>query len=242
MAEEQRWYYKYRKELLMAFAALAVLILIIGLALSWFFGRLSASTVGRVKAPAEISILGPNETYMEQIDLSYDKTEVKNGTVTLERPFCVSSPSNEFDLYLAHTTNIEGFTIELHKAEAVASSSTGDNILKGIDSNGVSYTWSVGENIFITDKASDISKDGYLNKQDIENDILADRSLHEMTFGTYGSEKVQDNAEPLYWHYKAKAPIHNANEGTYTGNFVLKLSWQEKFKETDIIYLIAKSR
>ena len=62
MPESQRSYDKYRKELLMGFALLAALILIIGLMLAWFFGRISASTVGRVKAPAEISIMGPNET------------------------------------------------------------------------------------------------------------------------------------------------------------------------------------
>lgn len=236
MSEEQRWYYKYRKELLMAFAVLAVLILIIGLALSWFFGRLSASTVGRVKAPAEISILGPNETYMEQIDLSYDKSEVKDGIVTLERPFCVSSPSQQFDLFFAHTTNIDNLTIELYTAETVPEGTTGENILKGIDSKGDSYTWKLVSNIF--------DNSGYLNKQAVD-DILANQTgeFHNMTFGTYDDSKVQDNAEPLYWHKVADAPYaKTAEEGIFIGNFVLKLSWVETAKETDIIYLIAKNR
>lgn len=231
MEANQKWYERYRKELLMGFAILAALILIIGLMLAWFFGRLSASTVGRVKAPAEISIMGPNETYMEQIDLSYDKSEVKDGTVTLLRPFCVSSPSKEFDLYLAHTTNIEGLTIELYTASKVGSETTGPDIINGIDSNGVSYTWELGSNIF--------NDSGYLNKQN----NIATRDLHKMTFGDYGTDKVQDNAEPLYWHCEATALADSANEDSlYVGNFVLKLSWKEKLKETDIIYLIAKSK
>ena len=235
MEANQKWYERYRKELLMGFAILAALILIIGLMLAWFFGRLSASTVGRVKAPAEISIMGPNETYMEQIDLSYDKTEVKNGIVTLMRPFCVSSPSKEFDLYLAHTTNIEGLTIELYTASKVGSETTGPDIINGIDSNGVSYTWELGSNIF--------NDRGYLNKDNDTKDILATRELHDMTFGKdYGVDKVQDNAEPLYWHCEANAPYDGSEEGTHVGNYILKLSWKEKFKETDIIYLIAKSK
>ena len=235
MEANQKWYERYRKELLMGFAIIAALILIIGLMLAWFFGRLSASTVGRVKAPAEISIMGPNETYMEQIDLSYDKSEVKDGTVTLLRPFCVSSPSKVFDLYLAHTTNIEGLTIELYTASKVGSETAGPDIINGIDSNGVSYTWKLGNNVF--------NDSGYLNKQNTTSDILATRKFHEMTFGAYGDDKVQINAEPLYWHCEATALADSANEDSlYVGNFVLKLSWEEKFKETDIIYLIAKSK
>lgn len=234
MSESQRWYDKYRKELLMGFALLAALILIIGLMFAWFFGRISASTVGRVKAPAEISIMGPNETYMEQIDLSYDKTEVKDGNVTLLRPFCVSSPSKEFDLYLAHTTNIDGLKIELYTATSVQEGTTGENVINGIDSNGVSYTWKLESNVF--------NDSGYLNKQNTTSDILATRKLHEMTFGSYGSDNVQVNAEPLYWHCEATAPDRANEDSPYVGNFVLKLSWEEKLKETDIIYLIAKSK
>lgn len=231
MADNLKWYEKYRKELLMGFAILAVLILIIGLMLAWFFGRLSASTVGRVKAPAEISILGPNETYMEQIDLSYDKSEVKDGTVNLVRPFCVSSPSQRFDLYLAHTTNIDGLIIELCPAKAVDNGTTGSDIISGIDSDGNPYTWKSGTNIF--------DDSGYLNKLSGTDDILATKQLHEMTFGSYNY--VQDNAEPLYWHCEATAPDRASDDSSYVGNFVLKLSWKEKLKETDIIYLIAKN-
>lgn len=234
MADNLRWYEKYRKELLMGFAILAALILIIGLILAWFFGRLSASTVGRVKAPAEISILGPNETYMEQIDLSYDKSEVKEGTVTLERPFCVSSPSQKFDLYLAHTTNIGGLIIELCPAKAVDNGTTGSDVISGIDSDGNPYTWKYGTNIF--------DDSGYLNKLSDTDDILATSKLHEMTFGSYPSDYVQDNAEPLYWHCVADAPDRADENSPYVSNFVLKLSWEEKLKETDIIYLIAKNR
>lgn len=234
MPESQRWYDKYRKELLMGFALLAALILIIGLMLAWFFGRISASTVGRVKAPAEISIMGPNETYMEQIDLSYDKTEVKDGTVTLLRPFCVSSPSQNFDLYLAHTTNIDGLKIELYTATAVSKGTTGENVINGIDSNGAEYTWQLGENIF--------EKGTYLNKDTTTDDILATRKLHKLTFGEYDDEKVQLNAEPLYWHYIATTADKANDDSSYVGNYVLKLEWVELNKETDIIYLIAKSR
>lgn len=232
MAEQLRWYEKYKNELLMGFAAFALLILIIGLALAWFFGGLSASTVGRVKAPAEISILGPNETYMEQIDLSYDKSEVKDGVVTLERPFCVSSPSEKFDLFLAHTTNIDDLDIKLYEAAERLQDASGDNIIKGIDSKGKPYTWEKISNMF--------SDDGYLNKKQVE-DKLAEESgeYHSATFGEYS--KVQENSEPLYWYREITAPKQNS-EGNYVGNYVLVLSWTERVKETDIIYLIAKNK
>lgn len=234
MPENQRWYDKYRKELLMGFAVISALALIIGLMLAWFFGRISASTVGRVKAPSEISILGPNGTYMEQIDLSYDKSQIdKNNKITITRPFCVSSPGDTFDLYIAHTTNIADLTIKLHMAKSVEDDATGENIIKGIDSEGKPYAWELDSDIFGTGI--------YLNKND-KNDKIAksDGQYHDMTFGVYNN--VQQNAEPLYW-YKEIGKIESQDqERMYTCNFVLELTWTEYNKETDIIYLIAKSK
>lgn len=229
MENNQKWYEKYRKQLLMGFAALATLVLIIGLMLAWFFGNMTASTVGKIKAPAEISILGPNETYMEQIDLSYDKSEVKDGTVTLKRPFCVRSPSSTFELYIAHTTNIGDLQIKLYEAEVLESRTGAD--VNGIDSEGRPYYWKKnGESLF--------TKDKYLNLDNQDSsDTLATNQLHDQVFGTY--DNVQDNAEPLYWFSTMTG--NQKDDETYLANYILELSWTEVEKETDIIYLIARN-
>lgn len=80
----------------------------------------AANPGGKIKEPAELKVLGPNATAAEQIDLSYNPEygDTKTGnTVTLERPFCVQTGGDGFELQLANTTNIKGLTIELYKAE-----------------------------------------------------------------------------------------------------------------------------
>lgn len=70
----------------------------------------------------------------------------------------------------------------------------------------------------------------YLNKADR-------RLLHSDTYGSYGVDKVQIDAEPLYWQY---GPINIGKR--QTDFFILELSWTgnanlKNNKETEMIYL-----
>lgn len=239
MNDEQSLHEHRKKELLAGLVVFAALTLIIGLMLAWFFGQQSASTVGVIKEPAAIAIYGPNQTYMSQLDLSYDKEEVSdNGVVTIRRPFCITSPSQYIVLYVAHTTNIKDLKITMYEATDVTNDGNATGDIEGIDSRGQIYKWKLSANPWKFGNVDSI--DGkYLNKG---VGYVANKELHTKIFSS--EDNVQVNAEPLYWK-----PGDNSlslshikdSEDRFIGNYLLEFTWTESEKETDIVYLIAKS-
>ena len=73
---------------------------------------------------------------------------------------------------------------------------------------------------------------------------MPDAGANDPTFKDYQS--VQRNARPLY-RYKEfgkselNAKTLDGSSGNDTLNFIIKLSWDESAKETDVIYLIARN-
>lgn len=230
------WVSGHRRESLAIMGLVAVLLVLLGLTLGWFVDANRGSTVGKIKEPAELKVLGPNATAAEQIDLSYNPkygdTKTDN-TVTLKRPFCVQTGGDGFELQLANTTNIRGLTIELYKAE----DAVGDTVDVSGTAGGKSYSWkATGENLLTSFE--------YINKA---NDDLATEpgvGASDPTFKDY--QNVQRNARPLY-RYKVfdkgelNAKTLDNSTGNDTLNFIIKLSWDESTKETDVIYLIARN-
>lgn len=233
------WVSGHRRESLAIMGLVAMLLVLLGLTLGWFVDANRGSTVGKIKEPAELKVLGPNATATEQIDLSYNPeygdTKTDN-TVTLKRPFCVQTGGDGFELQLANTTNITGLTIELYKA--------GDTLaLQAPDVSGTAggktYSWkTTGE---------DLLKDFKLINKDKANDGLATEPVpgaSDPTFKDY--QNVQRNARPLY-RYKVfdkgelNAKTLDNSTGNDTLNFIIKLSWDESAKETDVVYLIARN-
>ena len=231
------WVSGHRRESLAIMGLVAVLLVLLGLTLGWFIDDNRGSTVGKIKEPAELKVLGPNATATEQIDLSYNPEygDTKTGnTVTLMRPFCVQTGGDGFELQLANTTNITGLTIELYKAENTPALQMPD--VNGT-ADGESYSWNAtGENLLTSFE--------YINK---ENDGLATEPVpgaSDPTFKDY--QNVQRNARPLYRHKKfgkseLNAKTLDGSTGNDTLNFIIKLSWDESTKETDVIYLIARN-
>lgn len=233
----ETWVSGHRRESLAIVGLVAVLLVLLGLTLGWFVDANRGSTVGKIKEPAELKVLGPNATAAEQIDLSYNPEygDTKTGsTVTLKRPFCVQTGGDGFELQLANTTNITGLTIELYRAENTSALQTPD--VSGT-AGGKSYSWkATGENLLTSFE--------YINK---ENDGLAIEPVpgaSDPTFKDY--QNVQRNARPLYRYKKFGKSELNAktldnSTGNDTLNFIIKLSWDESAKETDVIYLIARN-
>lgn len=229
------WASEHRRQLMVIFVALAVVVLLIGLGLSWFVHNKSLSTVGMLQTPSDIKLMGPNATEMTQIDLSYDpETDVKseNGkkVVHLTRPFCVKTDKEEtsYNLFLARTTNISGLEIHLYKATDVSSGSTADATadVKGVTGINSHYAWK---------KNGDVSGH-YINK--LDGSMLADQTHDSQTFDkALGEDKLQRNASPVYW--KANGSFSSGKNGI--DNYIIELSWPEDQSETDIIYLIANS-
>lgn len=232
------WATGHRRQLMVIFVLLAVVVLLIGLGLSWFVHNKSLSTVGMLQTPSDIKLMGPNATEMTQIDLSYDpETDVKseNGkkVVHLTRPFCVKTDQKDtsYNLLLARTTNISGLEIHLYKATDVTSGSTEDATadVKGATGVNSHYAWNKSGNDLIPDGR-------YINK--LPKSMLADPGHDSQTFEkALGEDKLQRNASPVYW--KANGPFKSGTNGI--DNYIIELSWPEDQSETDIIYLIANS-
>lgn len=235
------WYQDRRKVLMAALAVLAVIVLVLGLTLSWFVAGQSVSTVGKVQEPKELRVLGPNATAIEQIDMSYTSDDVDpEGNVTLWRPFCVKSDGKPFELQLANTTNIKDLKIEVYRVDAQATKAGSVGPLVSGTVFGQQYSWTA---------TGDPIQFAFINKN--EATALADAPLpsNDPTFGDYagktGTGGVQDNAAPLYrWAAFGESgyPLDQADgKNADVTNFLLKLSWKESQKETDILYLIARS-
>ncbi len=225
-AQHDTWSYRGRR-LMAAFAVLAVAVLVMGITLTWFVGNESASTIAKVREPSTLRILGPNETTTEQLDLSYDSSNVdSDNNVTVRRAFCVESGGAPFELYVANTTNIGGLSVRVYRASVNAIGSAGDVVEAG------SYSWSKGDEVSFT-VINDSDNDGIANEPTGSNDP---------TFGDYSD--VQSNAAPLYrYHVFALADLDkdaNNNPADVT-NFIIELSWKETVKETDMVYLIARN-
>lgn len=255
MTAAHDWVENHRAQTLAVLVLLAAIIFIIGLTMTWFVSGKSVSTVGKIQTPAQLKILGPNQTSIEPIEISYDESrgDVKNdstGTVSVRRAFCVKSNndgSNDggqaFELQVANTTNIKGLDIKVYKVEDTTASGTGD--VAGLDSAGKKYAWKRGEAVSFElinpAKADDTS----LAKNLEENDP---------TYQKY--KNVQKNARPLYRYHKFKKEeldgydkaTERANDAT---NFIIECTWNpgtvtegnanvSNIKETDMVYLIAR--
>lgn len=231
MADAINWAKEHNRELMAAFAALAVVVLVIGLCLSWFVHSKSLSTVGEIKDPAELKLMGPNGTAMTEIDLTYEQKDVdENGYVTLKKPFCVKSDKQQTDysLMLAHTTNIKGLDIKLYKAEAKENPSASDTTadVAGVDRNERPFAWNkVGEDLL----TQGLTQGSYINKADTGK---ADTDHDGQTFGSYTD--LERSASPLYW----KLSGQNTG-GDCLDDYIIEFKWQETQKETDVLYLIA---
>lgn len=233
----ETWVSGHRRESLAIMGLLAVLLVVLGLTLGWFVDANRGSTVGKIKEPAELKVLGPNATATEQIDLSYNPEygDTKTGsTVTLMRPFCVQTGGDGFELQLANTTNITGLTIELYKAENPGLGDTPD--VRGT-AGGKPYSWKMsGTDLLTSFKPINDAGNGLAT--------VPGEGASDPTFKGY--QNVQRNARPLY-RFKVfnKDELNAKTLGNSTGNdtlnFIIKLSWDESAKETDVIYLIARN-
>lgn len=251
LGDARNWIENHRAQALAVLILLATIALIIGLSLSWFVGSKSLSTVGKIQTPTQLKIMGPNQTSIEPIEISYDESrgdmKNSNGTVTVRRAFCVRSDNGDpaaggqaFELQVANTTNITGLTINVyHVTVNDPPTTTGDVV--GLDVLNNPYSWSKGKLISFE----------FINR-DETNGLAKELASNDPTYGTY--KDVQKNARPLYrYHTFQKADLDGwndtkANDAT---NFIVECTWNpgvvtvngktvSNVKETDMVYLIAR--
>lgn len=253
LGDARNWIENHRAQALAVLILLAAIVLIIGLSLSWFVGSKSLSTVGKIQTPAQLKIMGPNQTSIEPIEISYDESrgdeKQDDGTVTVRRAFCVQSDNGDpaaggqaFELQVANTTNITGLTINVYHVTVNDPSNTSGTVV-GLDGLNQPYSWSTtGDPISFT----------FINSADATNSLAKKLSDSDPTYGTYKS--VQENARPLYRYHKfAGSGLDGWNGKTANAatNFIIECTWNpgvvtvngktvSNVKETDMVYLIAR--
>lgn len=255
--DAHKWIESHRAQALAVLVLLAAIVLIVGLSLSWFVGSKSLSTVGKIQTPAQLKVLGPNQTTIEPIEISYDESrgDAKNadGTVTVRRAFCVQSDNDDdpgagqaFELQVANTTNITGLTINVYRVTVNDPPTTKGDVV-GLDGLNRTYSWSK------KDPNTPIAFT-FINSADKTNTLAQELADNDPTYGTYKS--VQKNARPLYRYYKfAKSELDGYSDKNKTANaatnFIIECTWNpgvvtvngktvSNVKETDMVYLIAR--
>lgn len=253
LGDARNWIENHRAQALAVLILLAAIVLIIGLSLSWFVGSKSLSTVGKIQTPAQLKIMGPNQTSIEPIEISYDESrgDVKNsnGTVTVRRAFCVRSDNGDpaaggqaFELQIANTTNITGLTINVYRVTVNDPSNTSGTVV-GLDGLNQPYSWS---------KKGAPIEFHFINSADGTIALAKELEANDPTYGSYA--KVQKNARPLYRYQKfAGSGLDgwNGNTANAATNFIIECTWNpgvvtvngktvSNVKETDMVYLIAR--
>ena len=248
------WVENHRAQTLAVLVLLAAIIFIIGLTMTWFVSSKSLSTVGKIQTPAQLKIMGPNQTSIEPIEISYDESrgDVKNsnGTVAVRRAFCVKSNNDEsndggqaFELQVANTTNIKGLDIKVYKVNDTTESGKGD--VAGLDGAGNRYAWT---------KAAEVTPFNLINADQTDASLAKDLEENDPTYQKY--KNVQKNALPLYRYYKFdKSELDGYSDKNQTANdatnFIIECTWNpgvvtvngktvSNVKETDMVYLIAR--
>lgn len=255
LGDARNWIENHRAQALAVLILLAAIALIVGLSLSWFVGSKSLSTVGKIQTPAQLKIMGPNQTSIEPIEISYDESrgDVKNidGTVTIRRAFCVRSDNGDpaaggqaFELQVANTTNITGLTINVYHVTVNESSATKGDVV-GLDGLNRTYSWSK--------KSSTPIEFAFINSADGTSALAKELEANDPTYGSYVN--VQKNARPLYRYHKfAGSGLDGWNGKTANAatNFIIECTWNpgvvtntdgtkvSNVKETDMVYLIAR--
>ena len=232
------WTYEHRRLLMSILAVVAVIVLIIGLSLSWFVNNQALSTIGKVEGPATLKIKGPNQTAMEQMDLTFDAdtdTTSEDGTVTRKRAFCVESQGKGFELQIANTTNISELQIHVYRATDVTSTPDDADVV-GRDGLNNYYAWK---------KGNEVTGFEFINKDDstgIATSTSAAGNFDPQTFDGYGS--VQKNARTLYRYKKIdENDLDEPKSETSATKYIIECSWPkaDNIKETDVLYIIARS-
>lgn len=253
LVDARNWIENHRAQALAVLILLAAIALIIGLSLSWFVGSKSLSTVGKIQTPAQLKIMGPNQTSIEPIEISYDESrgdeKKDDGTVTIRRAFCVQSDNGDpagggqaFELQVANTTNIRGLAINVYHV-TVNDPSNPSGTVVGLDGLNQPYSWSK--------KGAPIEFD-FINSADGTSALAKELEKNDPTYGSYVN--VQKNARPLYRYHKfAGSGLDgwNGNTANAATNFIIECTWNpgvvtvngktvSNVKETDMVYLIAR--
>ena len=190
---------------------------------AWFTNQRKLATVTRVNAPSALVIgAGAKESSMN-IDMGSINVEDESRKKYFVFSVYSDNSVEKYKLQLAHTTNID-FVYTIYKADESMSSQGSDSV-EYIDESGNAHYYT---------KNGDALSGSYLNA----SGKIANSSLHDKSYDEYN--KVQKNAEPLYWQTTNEIQPTNNSLSGFLDYYILEISWNEGVsnnKETDMVYL-----
>lgn len=240
---------KTRKMYISSIIALILAVaLLIGVTLSWFFNKRELDSLTWIKTPIRLDIGSGNNHDIAYLDLGSIDADTPDRTV--ERVFCVyGEPVDNYSLQLAYTTNIP-FYYDIYRASYAPDN--GNVVFTYTDKDG-DHT----EKFSYDKNSKPVIQAKPLNK--MEATEIAAHQSHALSYGDdkglnpVDSNKVQSNAEPLYWlasenglNVMKPQPqnVHrnNTTKSTYFCDYyVIKIHWDKDTvindKETDMVYL-----
>lgn len=196
-------------------------------AFAWFTNERKLNTITKINSPVALTIGAGAKEDSSNIDMGGIDISDQSGKKSFV--FCVYSDESvgKYKIQLAHTTNI-AFTYTIYAANE-GETALPDSVVY-VDESDVSHYYT----------KSGLLSGGYLNMD--ENTGIANGTYHEKTYGAYGSEFVQKNAEPLYWQSSPAITPVSAGKN-FTDYYILEVSWDSdkvtNNKETDMVYLTA---
>lgn len=213
------------KNLIVAVISLTVIFLTSITVYAWFTNQRKLDTITMINSPISLVVgAGAKE---DSINIDLGGINVADNSGKKDFVFCVYSDDNvrSYKIQLAHTTNT-GFEYSIYKADESMTDPGDDRVV---------YTDEEGNSHYYTKNGAAVSG-RYLNP----DGKIANDSLHDISYGSYN--KVQKNAEPLYWQTEnAIQPVNNNGSG-FLDYYILEVSWDENIsgnKETDIVYITA---
>ncbi len=172
-----------RRRLAAALAVLCVAVLYVGITYTWFVGNQSASTVAKIAKPSNLQILGPNSSAIEQLDLSYDASNVNSdGAVTVRRGFCVESDGQPFELQVANTTNVRGLEIKVYRVNVNGSNK--DLVVDG------STTWDKAALVTFTDISDNDGTQTFGEYTNVQTNAIPRYRYHEFSERDFETDKT----------------------------------------------------
>lgn len=217
-------------------ALIVILIIFLAVTLAWFFRQRELDTLSWIKTPMVLNIGSGKNHDIAQLDMgSIDATKGDRYYV-----FCVyGKPVDNYSLQLAYTTNIP-FYYDVYRADDKNQGS------KPLTYNGEEFYYNESDQVITATPLSTLS-DSEIKKH----------QRHSLSYGDekgnnpVKDEKVQKNAEPLYWLasnsngvslMKPENIMTEENGDKYFCDYyVICVHWNDgevsNNKETDMIYL-----
>lgn len=217
-------------------ALIVILIIFLAVTLAWFFRQRELDTLSWIKTPMVLNIGSGKNHDIAQLDMgSIDAAKGDRYYV-----FCVyGKPVDNYSLQLAYTTNIP-FYYYVYRADD-----------KKQGSNPLTYN---GEEFYYNES------DPVIAAKPLSTLSVSEIKKHQRHSLSYGDEKgnnpvkdekVQKNAEPLYWLASNSNGVslmkpenimtENNGDKYFCDYYVIRVHWNDgevsNNKETDMIYL-----